>query len=234
MSTVGEVRKRPVFALVSVLLLLGVVPLALLAASAVPGMGAVLVFILAIGGGLVLGVLSAVVALVRGEPWRGVQVTLLVVYGLASYPLASTFLRGADPPPLPSGVMAADGQPSAFLKLAPQDQRIVQDKVRLAYPAADQPEGQLSYVLGQRDAQGVVTSVRAVQTAFEPAGPDEIRMQLMPTAGAWSLPRQDHIANLPGRAWKEASYLEVRINFKGWGVPAGVADAGLRPWGAPR
>ncbi len=67
-------RRRPVWTLAAVLLPIGCPGIALLGTSGVRGMGAVAIVLLAVVGGLVLGAISTVVAIVRKERWIPLQV----------------------------------------------------------------------------------------------------------------------------------------------------------------
>jgi hypothetical protein len=80
---------------------------------------------------------------------------------------------------------------------------------------------------------GVVSGLRVADYS-EPLQPGELRMQLVPANGRWTVPRdRDHISELSERTWRQGSYLEIRVNLQGWGVPVGVADKDLRPLGSP-
>ncbi len=110
------------------------------------------------------------------------------------------------------------------------------DKVRLAYPAppVPVPEGEYRFVIAQRDPRGVITSMRLSDSYNEPLLTGEIRLRLMPAAGAWGLPIVDHLAKVRAGSWKNATYLEVRLDHRHTGVPAGIADADRRPIGDAR
>lgn len=192
-----------------------------------PGLAAVAVFVFMILGGALLGALSSLLALVRGEPWRALQVLLLLAnLGVAVY-FGAPFLRARPVPPIPAG------EP-AFLALAPVPARLEQKSVVLGYPAPDSPETQRGYVIGERDARGIVASLRAADYAL-PLKPGEFRLQLAPVNGRWTLGRDvDHLRELSDRQWQQAAYLELRVNTLGWGVPVGIADQELRPIGPAR
>jgi hypothetical protein len=192
-----------------------------------PGLAAVAVFVFMILGGALLGALSSLLALVRGEPWRALQLLLLLAnVGVASY-VGMPFLRGRPVPPIPEGERA-------FLALAPVPARLEHNAVVLGYPAPDSPETQRGYVIGERDARGIVPSLRVADYAL-PLKPVEFRLQLAPVNGRWTFSRDtDYLRGLSDRQWRQAAYLELRVNTQGWGIPVGIADQELRPIGPAR
>lgn len=187
-----------------------------------PGLAAVAVFLFMILAGAALGALSAVLALVRGEPWRALQLLLLLAnVGVASY-VGVPLLRGRPVPPVPSG------EP-AFLSLAPATARLGARAIALAYPAPDSPEAERGYVIARRDARGVVSTMRTADFSV-PLDAGEFRMQLGRANGRWTVGRDvDHLRDLADRKWQRATYLEMRVNTHGWGIPVGTADQELRP-----
>jgi hypothetical protein len=214
-------KKRPVLTIAGVLLPAIGVAAAFIVGGGTPGLAAVALFVLLILGGAVLGATSTLLALVRGEPWRGLQATVLMVnVGVALF-LAAPFLRGRPAPPIP------DGEP-AFLALAPAAERIGPQAIVLAYPAPDSPDAHGGYVIGQRDARGVVSSLRTADYSV-PLKPGELRLQLVPANGRWTVRRDGvYIAELSEKKWQAGAYLEIRVNSLGWGVAVGIADQELR------
>lgn len=223
----GSRRVRPVLTIAGVLLPVIGAAAAFLLGERTPGLAAVAVFFFLILGGAVLGAVSTLLALLRREPWRGLQaVVLLVNVGIVSF-FAAPFLRGRPVPTVPLG------EP-AFLALAPAAERVGPKAIFLAYSAPDSPEAQRGYVIGQRDGRGVVSSLRTAD-AFVPLKPGELRMQLVPSNGRWTELRSgDYIRNLSARKWQRAAYLEVRVLPTGWAVPIGIADQELHSMDPPR
>jgi hypothetical protein len=164
---------------------------------------------------------------VRRERWRGLQAIILMAnLGIASF-FGAPFLRGRPVPTVPLG-------DPAFLALAPATERVGTQAIALAYPAPDSPEAQRGYVIGQRDARGVVSRLQTADVSV-PLTPGELRLQLAPSNGRWTVLRSgDYIRNLSGRKWRRATYLEVRVLPTGWGVPVGIADEELRSLDPPR
>jgi hypothetical protein len=214
-------KMLPVLAIAGVLLPAIGVGAAFIVGGRTPGLAAVALFVFLILGGAVLGAISTLLALVRGEPWRGLQAIVLVVdVGVALF-FGAPFLRGRPSPPVPVG------EP-AFLALAPAAERIGPQTIFLAYQAPDSPDAQRGYVIGQRDARGVVSSLRTADLS-EPLKPGELRLQLVPANGRWTVSRNDdYIRELSEKKWQLGAYLEIRVNPQGWGVPVGIADQELR------
>lgn len=211
----------PVLTIAGVLLPATGTAAAFILGARTPGLAAVAVFFFLILVGAVLGAVATLLAFMRRERWRGLQaVVLLVNVGVASF-FAAPFLR---PRPVPTVPM---GEP-AFLALAPAAERVGPQAIALAYAAPDSAEAQRGYVIGQRDARGVVSSLRTAGQ-FGPLKPGELRMQLVRSYGRWAELRSgDYIRSLSGREWRRATYLEVRVLPTGWGVPVGIADQDLR------
>jgi hypothetical protein len=187
-----------------------------------PGLAAVAVFVFLILGGAVLGAVSTLLALVRGERWRELQILILLANLGIAVNFGTPFLRGRPAPPTPTG------EP-AFLALAPVTTRLGPKAIHLAYPAPDSPEAQRGYVIGQRDARGVVSSLRTADFSV-PLNAGEFRMQLVAANGRWTVVRDgDYLRDVPEKNWQRGSYLEIRISSLGWAAPVGTADQELRP-----
>lgn len=191
------------------------------------GLGEIFIFVAFILAAAVLGAVSNLFALLRGEPGRPLQVILLLAnVGFALF-FGLPFLRGRPALPIPTG------EP-AFLMLAPGPERVGPESIALAYPADNSAEAQRGYVIGERDSLQVVGSLRMADPSV-PLKPGELRMQLDAVNGRWTVRRNgDYIQKLSDRKWRQATYLEVRVNQMGWGGPVGIADQTRRPLDSPR
>lgn len=138
--------------------------------------------------------------------------------------------------------LIAHGQP-IFVELAPVDPRSLAqgDYLRLNFRLPGQPSdmgealgARRPYVIARRDARGVATLLRT-QSRPAPLAPGELRIELTPIGGRWSLVT-DAWFFTEGQAarWAGARYGEFRVAPDGRALLVGLADADLRPLGAPR
>lgn len=218
---------KPVLTITGLLLPVAGVGAAVFFARRTPGLAAIAVFVVAILAGAVLGAVSTLLGALRREPRRDLQVVGLMANAgiLVFFAVLVLHRRPAQPAPL--------GEP-AFLALAPGPTRVGPQSIYLAYPVTNTPAAQRGYVIGKRDARGVVVSLRTADFSV-PLKPGELRLQLVPANGLWSVGRNaEHIQGIPYGEWQQAAYLALRVNPGGWAVPNGIADKELRPIGPPR
>lgn len=132
--------------------------------------------------------------------------------------------------------LIAEGEP-LFVQLAPVDPRsLVQgDYMQLAFglpPGADTLPPPWSaerlFVVARRDARGVAQLLRYAR-AGEPLAADELRVELTPREGRWTL-----VSNAwffregDARRWEAARFGEFRVDGDGRALLVGLADAQLR------
>jgi uncharacterized membrane-anchored protein len=124
-----------------------------------------------------------------------------------------------------------------YVTLAPVDPRSLMqgDYMRLAYPlpagidalpkiAAGRP-----YVVARLDARRVAQLLRVVQ-AGDPIAPGEMRIELTPKAGSWTLVSDAWLFREGDAAlWQNARFAEFRVDESGRALLVGLADAQLRP-----
>jgi hypothetical protein len=191
------------------------------------GLGEIFIFAVLILSGAALGAVSSALALLRREPWRPLQVIVLLANAGFLLWFGVLFFRKRPEPSLPMG------EP-AYLMLAPAAERVAPRAIVLAYPAPASAAAERGYVIGLRDSLGVVTSLRTADFSV-PLQPGELRMQLSVVDGRWALDRTgDYVRKLPDRRWRQAAYAEIRVTQLGWGVPVGVADRSFLPLDSPR
>jgi hypothetical protein len=218
---------RPIFTIAGIVFPAICVAMAFILSTSSPnsggwGLGEIFLFVVLILAGAVLGAVLNLVALKRGEPGRPLQVIVLLVgVGVAVF-FGRPFLRARPATPMPTGE-------SAFLLLAPAPARVGPQSIVLAYPADNSAANPNGFVTCQRDSLGVVTSLRTADvTVAQKSG--ELLLQLEAIDGRWTVRRNgDFIRKLSDRKWRRATYLEVRKNQMGWGVPVGIADEERRP-----
>ncbi len=126
-----------------------------------------------------------------------------------------------------------------FVELAPVDPRSLMqgDYMRLNFrlPSEDRDaqedglRGERLHAIGKLDERGVVQWLRTA-TASEPLAPGELRFELTPRDGRWTLVTDAwYFREGDGQRWEQARYGEFRVEPGGRALLVGMADAQLRP-----
>ncbi|MEW6703728.1 MAG: GDYXXLXY domain-containing protein [Pseudomonadota bacterium] len=134
--------------------------------------------------------------------------------------------------------LIARGEP-VFLELAPVDPRSLMqgDYMRLNFrvPAGvqqrmeDLVSSKRPRMVVRRDARGVASPVR-LDEASVPLQPDELRIELTPKAGRWTVVTDAwFFEEGTGARYEAAKYGEFRVDARGRALLVGLRDAQLRP-----
>ena len=133
--------------------------------------------------------------------------------------------------------LIASGQP-VFVELAPVDPRSLMQgdfmrlNFRMSFELQHPQEGALfqsrPHAVGQRDARGVLTLLRADDGRA--LGPGEMRIELTPKAGHWILVTDAWFFREGEAArWQGARYGEFRVDSAGRALLVGLRGADLKP-----
>jgi uncharacterized membrane-anchored protein len=133
--------------------------------------------------------------------------------------------------------LIAHGRP-VYVELVPVDPRSLMqgDYMQLRFrlpedvtaPAASLLSARRPQVLGLADARGVLTLRRA--DAGPPPAPGEVRIELTPKGGRWTLVTDAwFFAEGEAARWANARYGEFRVDGQGRALLVGLRDAALRP-----
>lgn len=185
--------------------------------------------------GVALGVLAWIAhrrqraPLGQGLPLQRVPLLWIASAGIAALAVANHGIWQKER-------LIAQGQP-LFVQLAPADPRSLMqgDYMRLAFalPAgADTLPPPLSaerpFVVARRDARGVARLLRFAR-AGEALAPGELRIELTPRDGSWTLASDAwFFGEGDAHRWQAARFGEFRVDADGRALLVGLADAQLR------
>src|SRR5207248_6657431 len=120
-----------------------------------------------------------------------------------------------------------------FVELAPVDPRSLMqgDYMQLSFRVPDAGArplaGERPRVVARRDDRGVATLLRL--DAGTPLAPDELRIELTPKNGRWTLVTDAwFFREGEGERWARAKYGEFRVDADGRALLVGLRGAGLQ------
>jgi len=162
-----------------------------------------------------------------GSPARGgPTVALIALSALATLAAVNLAIRDKE-------ALIASGD-KVFVELAPIDPRSLMqgDYMRLNFRLPGDPgpllAAQRPHVVAQREANGVARLQRIAQAA-DPLQPGEMRIELTPKDGRWTLVTDAwFFREGDARRWEAAKYGEFRVTPDGKALLVGLADARLQ------